>query len=100
MGGPTFGLLGLSNDWLYLDKAAAEGNEIAKLALNAFAYRIQEISLRSSDCLLVKSEYPCFYMQNLGQHSVLMCEMITKNLDISAMFLTGKRTNSSAADGE
>ena len=83
------GLSGLSNDLRDLEKAAAEGNERAKLALNAFAYRIRKY-IGAYSAVMVKVNILVF-TGGIGQHSVLMREMITKNLENIGYVLDRKK---------
>ncbi len=76
------GLLGLSeisNDLRDIEKAASEGNKRAKLALDAFSYRIRKY-IGAYSTVLVKVDILVF-TGGIGQNSVLMREMICKNLE-------------------
>jgi acetate kinase len=75
----VLGLSGISNDMRDIEKAASEGNKKAKLALDAFSYRIRKY-IGAYSTVLVKVDILVF-TGGIGQNSVLMRELICKNLE-------------------
>ncbi len=73
------GLSGLSNDLRDLQKAADAGNKKARLAIDAFAYRIKKY-IGSYSAVMVKVDILVF-TGGIGENSIMMRELIAKNLE-------------------
>lgn len=73
------GISGLSNDLRDLQKAADEGDKRAKLAIDAFAYRIKKY-IGAYSAIMVKVDILVF-TGGIGENSVMMRELVAKNLE-------------------
>jgi len=73
------GISGISNDLRDLEAASNKGDKKAKLAVEAFAYRIRKY-IGAYSAVIVKVDILVF-TGGIGQHSVMMRELICKNLE-------------------
>lgn len=73
------GLSGISNDLRDLQKAADAGDKNARLAIDAFAYRIKKY-IGSYSAVMVKVDILVF-TGGIGENSIMMRELIAKNLE-------------------
>ncbi len=76
----VLGVSGVSSDFRDLSKAASEGNERAKLALDMFAYRVQKyigsyaVAMKGLDCIV--------FTGGIGENDKAMRESIMEGMEV------------------
>lgn len=93
----VLGISGVSSDFRDLSKAADEGNERAKLALDMFAYRVQKyigsyaVAMKGLDCIV--------FTGGIGENDKAMRERIMEGMEVLGVEFD-KQANMDAPRGQ
>ncbi len=94
----VLGISGVSSDFRDLEKANAEGNKRAKLALDMFSYRVKKYvgsyaaAMGGLDCLV--------FTGGIGEHTVCVREAVCSGLEFLGVELDKKKNENPPRDTE
>lgn len=87
----VYGMTGISSDFRDIEDAAKDGNELAKVALEAYAHKVKKyIGAYTS---VMNGVDAIVFTAGLGENGISMREMICKDLDFFGVKLSSEKNN-------
>lgn len=87
----VYGMTGISSDFRDIEDAAKDGNELAKVALEAYAHKVKKyIGAYTS---IMNGVDAIVFTAGLGENGISMREMICKDMDFFGVKLSSEKNN-------
>ncbi len=87
----VYGMTGISSDFRDIEDAAKDGNELAKVALEAYAHKVKKyIGAYTS---VMNGVDAIVFTAGLGENGISMREMICKDMDFFGVKLSSEKNN-------